>query len=470
MARILLISANTTQEPMPVYPLGMALVDTALRSHGHQTRQFDLLYDNEKKRQGLHTVLAEFKPEIVGISVRNIDSVDSMAKGTPWYLPGIRELVADIRSTCQAPVVLGGPAVSIMPETILDYSGADHCVVGEGEVAFNILANKILSNDAPPKIIGPLSTGIGEKEFLSPNYSPDIVQYYIDQSGILNYQTKRGCPFGCIYCSYPLVEGKKFRFQEPEFVVENLKRLKTDFDVDSIFFTDSIFNDPGGRYLEIAEHLTRANIGVRWAAYFRPDKISPKDLDLLKQSGLYAMEVGSDAACDTTLEGIGKTYRFNRVREFNEACLRAEIPCAHFFMFGGPGETHDTVKKGLQNIQSLRHTVVSVFSGIRILPGTGIAALAVEQGVITPENSLMTPVFYVSPGVDKIWMDSKIKQSFAKRKDRFFPPEEGVIRMKALKAFGFKGLLWDMILRIPSEERRLSGKAAHRRIPVHEQF
>lgn len=464
MARVFLISANTTEEPLAVYPLGMALVAAALEGQGHGVRQFDRLYDREAGGcednncggNRLSQALENFNPDIVGISVRNIDNVDSLSVADNWYLSRIKGLVAEIRSCCGAPVVLGGPAVSIMPEAILEYTGADHCVVGEGEAAFDLLIREILEGKNPPRITGPLKERIRTEEFVSPCYEAGLVEFYMDRSGMANYQTKRGCPFGCNYCSYPVIEGRQFRYQDPSFVVENLARLRRDFGVDSIFFTDSVFNDPSGHYLEVAEAMARADLGVRWAAYFRPDEIASQDLALLKRSGLYAMEVGSDAACDATLTGIGKSFGFDRVMAFNEACREAEIPCAHFFMFGGPGETPETVGEGLANIEGLRHTVVSAFSGIRILPGTGLAKIAADQGMIPEDDDLLLPRFYISPEVDKEDMDTSIEASFGRRKDRFFPPEKGIIRLKALKAFGFKGLLWDMVLQMPEGRRRMS--------------
>ncbi|MDT8379911.1 MAG: lipid biosynthesis B12-binding/radical SAM protein [Desulfotignum sp.] len=461
MARVLLISANTTTNPMAVYPLGLALVDAALVRQGHRTEQFDLLFDREKGQTGLESAIAGFMPDIVGISVRNIDNVDSISVHEHWYLGRIKELVSRIRKTCRVSVVLGGPAVSIMPGAILDYTGADHCIVGEGELAFNLLIEEIIKGGNPPAITGPLSPRMASWEFLAPRYKKELTEYYFDLSGMLNYQTKRGCPFGCNYCSYPLIEGKKFRYQNPEFVVENLKRLKTDFQIDSLFFTDSVFNDPAGRFLQVAEAMARAGLGIKWAAYFRPDQISQNDLALLKRSGLYAMEIGSDAACDQTLKGIGKTFGFDRVMEFNEAAVTADISCAHFFMFGGPGETPDTIDQGLSNIKRLRHTVVSVFSGIRIIPGTVLADIALSQGIISPEDDLIQPKFYIAPGIDKGKMNSKIEKSFSRRKDRFFPPENGVIRMKAIKAFGFKGLLWDMMLKTSSGKKRKQKNIVH---------
>ena len=94
-----------------------------------------------------------------------------------------------------------------------------------------------------------------------------------------------------------------------------------------------------------------------------------------------------------------------------------------------------------------------VFSGIRVLPRTGIHKIAVREGVLSKDNNLLKPSYYISPSVDKVWMDNAVEKAFHKRKDRFFPPEEGQMRMRALKIFGFKGLLWDMALKLKKKKK-----------------
>jgi len=97
---------------------------------------------------------------------------------------------------------------------------------------------------------------------------------------------------------------------------------------------------------------------------------------LLKKSGLYAVEAGTDAASDETLTGLNKQFTFDDVLAFNESCMKAEIPCAHYVIFGGPGETEATVKKGLDNMDALKSCIVfaffrySHFSG-NVDPGPG---------------------------------------------------------------------------------------------------
>ena len=94
---------------------------------------------------------------------------------------------------------------------------------------------------------------------------------------------------------------------------------------------------------------------------------------------------------------LGKGFSFADALEVNRACVAERLPCAHFVMFGGPGETMDTVTEGLANLQRLEHTVVFAYSGIRILPGTALHGRAISEGVLSAEASLLEPAYYFSP-------------------------------------------------------------------------
>jgi len=70
-SKILLISANRCTTPDPVFPLGLAHVNTALRQAGHDTLWADSLVGIER----IEDVLTRYKPDFIGISLRNIDDV-----------------------------------------------------------------------------------------------------------------------------------------------------------------------------------------------------------------------------------------------------------------------------------------------------------------------------------------------------------------------------------------------------------
>jgi radical SAM superfamily enzyme YgiQ (UPF0313 family) len=133
---------------------------------------------------------------------------------------------------------------------------------------------------------------------------------------------------------------------------------------------------------------------------------------LLKRSGLYAVEAGGDAASDETLEGLNKHLTFDDIYAFNAACVQAQIPCAHYAIFGGPQETEGTVKKALNNLDKLKNCIVFAFSGIRVFPGTLIQKRAVEEGVLKNDTSLLKPFYYFSPHINIASMDSMIERGF----------------------------------------------------------
>ncbi len=450
MSTIFLLNCNTTLEPYPVYPLGMSLVAAALEQAGHQVRQFDLLASGQDLA-ALERAVRRFQPQVLGLSLRNIDNVDSLAQGDHWYLGQVKALMPLLRQAApEAPVVLGGPAFSIMPEVILDFLHADFGVVGSGETALPWLVAALEAGERPPRLVRAAPPAPADGAWPRPAVVPEIMAHYLRESGLANLQTRRGCPFRCCYCTYPLLEGRSLVFRAPEAVAEDVAWLHREHGVRELFFTDSVFNDPGGRYLEIAEALLRLDLPVRWAAFFRPQGIGVEEARLLKRSGCMAVELGTDAACDATLTGLDKGFDFAEVLRCNEALRAADLPAAHFVIFGAPNESLQTLELGVDNLRRLGNAPVFAFSGIRILPGTPLHARAVQEGVIQADVSLLRPVYYFSPQVDPEALNARLTQAFVGERLRFFPPREGQLRLDVMRRFGFRGLLWDRLLQQPA--------------------
>ena len=450
MSKVFLISSNTAVDPYPVYPLGMALVASALQTGGHHVFQFDLLA-GDRPEVRLKKSLLEFSPDFVGISLRNIDNVDSLTSDNHWYLEEAKRLIEKIKNFADAPIIVGGPAFSIMPEDILDYIRADFGVVGEGERAFCELLETFAKGHFPPRIINAKGAFLSGMDMVTPCLVEEIIRFYLQRSGMVGMQTKRGCPHNCLYCTYPGLEGNQLRTRRPEAVVDDIERMKRVYGINTIFFTDSVFNDASGHYLKVAEVLMDRKLGISWSAFFRPKNLGRGELKLLKASGLYAVEAGSDAACDVTLGALNKRFSAADVIEFNRICLKEEIPCAHFMMFGGPDETETTLKEGLDNLTKLDNCIVFAFSGIRILPGTGLHDRAIREGILTAKDTLLKPVYYFSPKIDPAKMNERIESAFHGRRDRIFPPSEGQFRMAAMNRFGYRGLMWDKLIHFANQ-------------------
>jgi len=450
--KILLIASNISCSPYPVYLLGLSVVAAALKAAGHEIRQFDFLA-SEKSLAAVRRSVEEFAPEAIGVSIRNIDNVNLLNEQR--YLEAVKEIVGVVKSTSRAPVILGGTGFSIMPLEVLQKTGADYGIVGEGEASMVEFLKHLKRGSFPSERIIHSGHKLTGSEISSAAYDPRIMQFYLQSGSMAPVQTKRGCRHRCIYCSYPVLEGHHIRPRDTHDIQRDIYHLVHEYKARYIFFTDSVFNDDDGYYLEVVEEMKTRGINVSWTAFFKPDlNLNDEVVALMRDTGLKAAEIGADASSDTTLRGIGKNFTFKEVAACNETFIRNGVATAHYYMFGGPGETEATVCEGIENIKSLRRTVSFIFMGIRIQPDTPLYDLALRERVITKEASLLEPVYYISPGIDKAWLEATLTEAFKNLRHCIFPPDKLDTSIQFLHKRGYAGSLWEMLLAGHKRERR----------------
>lgn len=447
--RILLISSNMETAPYAVYPLGMAVIANALVAAGHTVRQLDCLASSVIDVQ-IKNLIADFQPELIGISLRNIDNVDYFTSRDHWSLLAVKALICKIKEQTQVPVVLGGSGFSIMPDEILDFCGGDYGIIGAGEEHITFLAHEISRGNTPQKLLGAkghsAASAIGNAL-----YDSELLDYYTAKSGVVNIQTKRGCPKRCLYCSYPLLEGNSIRPRDPLHVIEEIQFLQKTAEFKELFFTDAVFNDKRGHWLTLMETMASKNVRVPWTAFFEPDNITREALRLGKRTGLKALEFGTDACSDTTLKAMQKGFTFAAAHASTQLCVAEKLPCLHFVIAGGPGETSTTLKEGMHNIATLPQCLVAVFLGVRILPGTPMQQRAIEEGIVAVGQSLLKPHYYFSPQLTEHEADTIIKNAFKGNRFRLYPPSESDFRMRFLQKNGNRGILWDSMIQFPTQ-------------------
>jgi len=447
MSRVFLVSLNTCSHPFEVYPLGLAIIAESCRRLGHDVRQHDYLAAG-KDQARLIAEAKNYQPDVIGISLRNLDdNVDGFNQtGNAAKFAWIGEVIRQLKGAAAAPVVLGGSAFSLMPEVILDLTGADFGIVGEGDRAFTRLVAVLRDGGPADRIINGSQPYLQGCDIGAGLYDPSLVRYYCQQSDMVGIQTKRGCPFRCVYCTYPFLEGSSFRYRDEDDVIDELARLKRDHHCSNFFFTDSVFNDPAGRYRQLLEAIVVKELGIRWTAYFTPYGLTRDDVDLCKRAGLFAVELGTDASSDTTLAGLNKAFLWNDVVKANDNVVHAQIPCAHSVVFGGPDETLQTLQEGIENCRRLHDCVVFGFGGIRIYPASPLRKRALDEGIVSEHAALIEPAYYFSPSIDPAEMNDMICRAWNKERRLLFPPAKAEMMSQAAKRmFNMKGLIWDKI-------------------------
>ena len=239
-----------------------------MRSTGTAVDTLDLCF-LDALRPALDDKIRSTEPEVVGISLRNLDS-SSYPLNTS-YIDDYKRLVDAVRELTTAPVVLGGAGFTVMPTTIMEYLGADVGVVGEGEMAFPWILERLSRREpimsthdyrCEPVNGGVCVNPIARIKDLDITGVPmrqrfDMDAYY-QRGGALNIQTKRGCYFECIFCSYPLIEGSKVRMRTAKAVVDEIQALREEFQIRHWFFVDNIFNMPIRHAKDICEEIARA--------------------------------------------------------------------------------------------------------------------------------------------------------------------------------------------------------------------
>lgn len=446
---ILMISANVATSPYPVFPLGMGMVTASLRNNGHQVTQFDFL-QNGKSLDALGKAIRSVSPGVVGLSIRNVDNVNLVNQER--YIETVEWIVETVHAQSVAPVVLGGSGFSVLPEPLLRQTGADYGIAGEGEKAFVEFIAALEAGETNASRIIYAGKDLNDREIPSTYYDPDMLSFYQKEGCITSIQTKRGCTKACVYCSYPVLEGRRIRACNPEQIVGDLLNLQQNQQAEHIFFVDSVFNDSQGIYLNLIDEMLRRKVNIPWTAFFTPDKaLNSEILEKMTATGLEAVEIGADATSDATLKGMGKEFLFEDVIASNELFLKHNVTTAFYYMFGGPKETPKTVMEGIKNICGLRQTANFIFMGIRILPGTALANIAVREGVISPENDLLESVYYVSPELDVTWLEKILTEAFSNKVNCIFPPDSKNEKLHLLHQMGYSsGKAYKMLGRMSS--------------------
>jgi radical SAM superfamily enzyme YgiQ (UPF0313 family) len=405
-SRILLISANRYATPEAVFPLGLAHLNAALRGAGHDARWFDCNADSLP----LAAVLTEYRPDFVGVSVRNIDDV--LIRKRETCFDGLGEISESVHRLNDCPVILGGSGYSIFPEPLLHLAKADYGIQGDGEESFPALISALAHGGDVTAIPGlvyrrdgkivanPRQSWRGTTGLHAPDRPPRLVSHYLRRGGMLNLQTQRGCAQDCCYCAYPVVEGRVHRQRPPEIVAEEMAQIEAQ-GAKYVFIVDSVFNSSPRHVVETCEAILRRNLRIRWACFLRPQGLTPALMELMARAGLAHIEFGSDSFCDPVLDAYGKRFTFDDIQRSSELARQHRVDSCHFLICGGPGETMETLQMSFENSRRLRDAVVLAVVGMRIYPGTALCERALREGRITPEADLLAPAFYLAPGLSE---------------------------------------------------------------------
>lgn len=419
--RILMVQTQSVEGTSSerVYPIGIVMLAGLLKKGGHTVSILDLNLQADPFRALKERLLA-FCPDVVGLSLRNIDPLGNKSTSlVPPFVAAAR-LVSSVMP--QACIIAGGTGFSLFPERLMkEVPEIRYGVAGEAEETFPAL---VASLGNPPRLNG-LCYRRGETvRVVPPSRDFDMAAYPIPERGLLEpaayaginayvpaigIESKRGCPFTCSYCVYPKLQGKKLRCRPPEAVVDEMEALHKEYGIESFHFTDPVLNIPQGHLEDICGEILKRKLKVRWDGFLRENLLNERNAALFEKAGCECFSFSPDGLCGQSLNVLGKRMRESDILKAAGLAARTDVLSVYHFMVNVPGENEETCKRGIGLIERLyelhnrkRNLGTIVLNNIRILPGTAIEKRAMKDGVISAATDLLYPTYYNPPPFDSL--------------------------------------------------------------------
>ena len=406
--RVLLIATNrngrlnSRMNAQPL-PIGLAYVAGHLDPQRHQVRVLDLMFADDYLAE-VGNVVDEFKPEAVGISLRNLSNHSYL--DTQWALPITKAVIDTVRDRSNAPIICGGPAFSILPKECFEFLGPDLGVAGDAGETFAEVCNRIEVGEPPvydlPGLVYAndggvtLNEGLCVSAFASRPRLEDLEMDKYRNAGFgIGVLTKLGSFSYPTPSSTASMTEADYRVIRPvDEVVAEVKELWERYQLRKVFFVDNGFNFPLDHAKSLCSALIEADLGVRWNTCLASFNCDAELIRLMKDAGCALVLMGNRGG--DPHDGAGS------LEEQMEAQLEVPRMCEegglHYTVartFGEPGETRETVERKLDFLRRVNPALANLRIGVSVMPGTDVAALALEEGLISDESELIEPTFYI---------------------------------------------------------------------------
>ncbi len=413
---ILLVNPNRMRPP--VSPIGLEYVAHDLAQRGYDPVLCDLSLA-EDWRAALTAALDAVVPFAIGFTVRNID--DAYFASQDFVLATTTDIIRHAKAASPAPVVLGGIGFSCAPEAVLEFTGADYGIRGDGEGAFADLLDCLANGDSVANVAGAVFHTPEGVRSTTPKAAADYGTYapsrrfadnarYFAQGGQLGLETKRGCPNACIYCFEPFARGSRVRAKAPAALIAEVKDL-LDQGIDVFHLCDSEFNLPIDHARAFCETLVHEGLSqrLRWYVYAAPVPFDAKLAAMMKRAGCQGIDFGVDHVDPGMLRHLGRAYSREDVAQTARVCRESGIDVMFDMLFGGPGETRESIAQAIDFLRPILPGCVGLSCGVRVYPNTPLAGHIRRQGpmadnphlhgCVIENESLLRPIFYVDSAV-----------------------------------------------------------------------
>ena len=375
-------------------PIGILSLASMVRKYGYEVKVLDAHADN-LDMNGILKVVEEFKPHIVCLTAMTV-----MVSASAQIAKSIKEKYPDILN------MIGGVHLTAEPTKTMEFyhPAFDYGCIGEGEVVLVDFLEKWRKNEDVTQIQSLVwrdSDGKyhsnqrrmffkGLDEFPPPAFDlvPNLFNHYrLSVFGTKKFRsvglvTSRGCTGKCTFCDLGVV-GRGYRANSATYLITLMKDLYEKYDVSDFLFYDDLFVGSKPRLKEICEWIIREKLPFTWSCCARVDFMHKEMLSMMKQAGCWLVEYGIESGCQRIIDSMRKNITKEKIRDTINATHDAGIITKGNFIFGNPGETHDSIRESIDFACSLKLNYAQ-HTFLQPLPGSELYETAGKYGEFDP--------------------------------------------------------------------------------------
>jgi anaerobic magnesium-protoporphyrin IX monomethyl ester cyclase len=367
-------------------PLGLLYVAGYLRRHRNcevevlDAQVEDLTYPALREQISLR------RPDVVGITAMTFTLIDVIETA---------RLVKDVNPS--AVVVLGGPHVHLFPDETLALPEVDYLVLGEGEVAFADLLDRLGDPRGLAQVAGiafrangaivktasrPLQDDLDALPFPARELTPytKYTSVIARRAPITTMFTSRGCPYQCIFCDRPHL-GKRFRARSATNVVDEMEQCVA-LGIREFLVYDDTFTIQRQRVLDVCAEIIRRKLDIGWDVRARVNTVDEEMLRKMRQAHCERIHYGVEAGTDRVLKVLQKGITLEQAEQAFRWSKQAGISTLAYFMVGAPTETREDILQTIEFAKRLAPDFVHV-TIVTPFPGTQLYRMGLQQGILS---------------------------------------------------------------------------------------
>jgi radical SAM superfamily enzyme YgiQ (UPF0313 family) len=385
----------------PIFPVGIGyLVNWLHREHPEITIEvLDLTrFEEGRQLEALRQKIEGFSPDLLAYSWRDVqifaphEGDNSLRRAFEFYYSPnfltrvyaawdglrmvwkyrsefhkkLRFIKEGARTAPKARIMVGGGAFSVFAEQIIRLLPEGVIgVIGEGEDAMiKVLEGRPIDDERVifrkgSKIV--LGKKAGAVQIRRAPFDLSYLEsvfpgHEIYHGKPIGIQTKRGCPYGCSFCLYTYIEGKRVYYRDPEDVVDEIRQYHDKWGIQNFWFADAQFI-PGVKAVPEAIALLTAlrdsGLGISWSGYIRTSLISAEMARLMVESGMGDLEVAITSGSQEILDSLKMGFRLEGLlegcRNLKEAGYKGKIILN--YSLNAPGETRETLAQAIESYE-----------------------------------------------------------------------------------------------------------------------